>query len=216
MSTSTRIAQTLLEINAVGFALERPIRFKSGILAPVYVDNRKFPYFPNAWQVAIEGFQQLLQEKSLEYDIIAGIETAGIPHSAALGYTLQKPSVFIRKAAKDHGTKKMVEGGEVKGKKVLLIEDHVTTGLSSLHGVDVLKAEGAEVVACLSISSYGWPEAQRAFSQAKVPQYTLTSFTEILAEAEKLRRITAAQSYEIHGWLHDPQAWSAAHEGLNA
>ena len=215
MSTATRIAQTLLEINAVGFALEKPIRFKSGILSPVYVDNRKFPYFPKAWQAAIEGFQQLLQEKSLEYDIIAGIETAGIPHSAALGYTLQKPSVFIRKAAKDHGTKKMVEGGEVQGKKVLLIEDHVTTGISSLHGVDVLKAEGAEVVACLSISSYGWPEAERAFLAAQVPQYALTSFAEILAEAEKLGRITAEQSQEIHGWLQDPQTWSAAHEEKN-
>lgn len=212
MPTTPSIAQTLLEIQAVGFALEQPIRFKSGLLSPVYVDNRRFPYFPQQWRRVIEGFTQLLQEKSLEFEIVAGIETAGIPHSAALGYTLQKPSVFIRKAAKDHGTKKMVEGGEVAGKKVLLIEDHITTGMSSLHGVRELKNAGAEVVACLSITSYEWPEAEQAFAKEQVQQFSLTSFAEILAEAERQNLITQQQSQLIHAWQQDPQAWSDEHE----
>jgi orotate phosphoribosyltransferase len=208
----TLIPQTLLEIQAVGFALEKPIRFKSGLLSPVYVDNRRFPYYPEAWSRVIEGFTQLVQEKNIEFDVVAGIETAGIPHSAALGYTLQKPSVFIRKEAKDHGTKKMVEGGEVLGKKVLLIEDHVTTGMSSLHGVRELKNAGAEVVACLSITSYEWPEAQQAFAQEGVPQFALTFFAQILEEAERQQIITAEQSAIIHEWQQNPQQWSDAHE----
>lgn len=209
---ASSIAQTLLEIQAVGFALEKPIRFKSGLLSPVYVDNRRFPYFPEAWSRVIQGFTHLVQEKSLEFDVVAGIETAGIPHSAVLGYTLQKPSVFIRKEAKDHGTKKMVEGGDVRGKRVLLIEDHVTTGMSSLHGVRELKKAGAKVVACLSITSYEWPEAEQAFVQENVSQFALTFFAEILKEAEKQNIITAEQSALVHDWQRNPQQWSAAHE----
>src|SRR5689334_20369405 len=121
MNYERQIAKTLLDIKAVGFALEKPITFKSGIISPVYVDNRRFPFFPKQWKEVIKGFAALSEAKKLQFDVIAGIETAGIPHSAALGFFLQKPSVFVRKAAKDHGTKKMIEGGDVKGKKVLLI-----------------------------------------------------------------------------------------------
>lgn len=211
MNIEQNIANALLDIRAVGFALEKPITFKSGIISPVYVDNRRFPFYPKQWKTVIDGFKNLVETKNLHFDVIAGIETAGIPHSAALGFSLQKPSVFIRKAAKDHGTKKMVEGGDVKGKKVLLIEDHITTGGSSLHGVHVLQEAGASVTACLAITSYEFTESTKAFHDAHVDLYTLVSFTEIFKEAVNRGIIRVDETQVIQDWISSPHSWGKKH-----
>lgn len=210
MHTNT-IGQLLLDISAVGFTAT-PIRFKSGILSPVYVDNRTLPSFPEQWIEVIETFGSLIREKALAFDGIAGIESAGIPHSAALGYSLRKPSVFVRKAAKDHGTKRMVEGGDVKGKQIVLVEDLVTTGGSSLHGVEQLRAAGAQVTDCLCIVSYGFAQADEAFKKAGVVLHPLVTFSEILSSALQAGLIDDSQHREVDAWLADPHAWTKAHE----
>jgi orotate phosphoribosyltransferase len=202
-----KVAESLLEIEAVGFP-DQPITFKSGIQSPVYVDNRRFPYFPSAWKTVIEGFAYLTQREQLDFECIAGIETAGIPHSATLGFYLQKPSLFVRKQVKDHGTKKRVEGGEVAGKKVLLIEDHITTGGSSLSGVEALRAEGATVTDCLAITSYEFADAAAAFSQAGVRLHTLTTFNHILDEASNQKILQKNKIESVKKWLQDPHHWS--------
>ncbi len=212
MKTEQIIAEALVGIGAVGFAFEPPITFKSGILSPTYIDNRTFPAHPTEWKHVIEGFAAVIARNKLQFDYIAGIETAGIPHSAALGFFLQKPSVFVRKASKDHGTKKMVEGGSVSNKTVLLIEDHVTTGLSSLTGVQSLRAAGATVTDCLSITSFEMPEAVEQFAQAGVRLHTLTTFSHILKVAVAKKTITTAQSIMVNAWLADPHAWSNKHK----
>ncbi len=145
MDFSKEVAKSLIAIGAVGFRPDDPVLFKSGILAPVYVDNRKFPFFPGAWKLVIEGFKKCIETEVIQFDVIAGIEAAGIPHSSALGFFMQQPSVFVRKEVKDHGTKKRVEGGEVQGKKVLLVEDLVTMGTSSLSGVHALPRRFGEI-----------------------------------------------------------------------
>ena len=109
-----KVAQALLRINAVGFRPENPIKFKSGIISPVYVDNRLLTSNPNEWKEIIGGFQELIREKSLSYDMIAGIESAGISHSAVLGYTEGKPMVYVKKEAKEHGKKIRIEGANPK------------------------------------------------------------------------------------------------------
>jgi orotate phosphoribosyltransferase len=201
MDTEEKIAKALISINAVGFVSDNPITFKSGIVSPVYVDNRKFPFYPEEWREIIIGFADIIKSKNLEFDIIAGVEAAGIPHSAGLGFYLGKPSVFVRKQAKDHGTKKMVEGGDVTGKKVLLIEDLVTTGGSSLRGVEALRTEGAIVEDCLVIASYDFKEARDAFIQAKINLYTLTTFPKILEEALREGKIKDEESKIIKEWF---------------
>ena len=103
------VAKALVEIGAVGFVPNNPITFKSGILSPIYIDNRKFPFYPSQWKVVLDGFASKIEEKNIRCEVLAGIETAGIPHSAALGSKMMVPSIFVRKAAKDHGTKKMVD-----------------------------------------------------------------------------------------------------------
>jgi len=208
MTTEQKVAQALIKIGAVGFSPEEPITFKSGIVSPVYVDNRKLPYHPEEWKIILEGFKDIIEKEKIDIDVVAGVEAAGIPHSAALGYILSKPSVFIRKQAKDHGTKKLVEGGEVIGKKVLLIEDLVSLGGSSLKAMGALRDEGANAQDCLVIVSYGFTEAKENFRNANVTLHTLTTFPIILEEAEKLGILTGEQIRKINEWFVDPHGWA--------
>lgn len=212
--TKTEIAQALLEINAVGFALEQPVTFKSGIKSPIYVDNRQLIYWPAQWHIIIEGFRELISSEKINYDVIAGVETAGIPHSSALAYIMNQPSVFVRKKPKEHGTKKLVEGGDVQGKRVLLVEDLVTTGGSSLAGVQALRNEGAIVEDLFAIITYGFPEAVEAFEQAGVRLHTLTTFEAILAQAELNNLFPADALSVIEDWLAEPVGW-AQRQGIN-
>ena len=207
MNRETQIAQALLHIGAVGFCVENPITFTSGIKAPVYVDNRKFPFWPSEWRLVINAFVQKIKEENLSFDVIAGIETAGIPHSSVLAYVLQKPSVFVRKKPKEHATKSKIEGGDVREKRVLLVEDLVSTGGSSLAGVEALRQEKARVTDCLVIVTYGFPESQKAFEEAQVNLHALTSFEYILQEAERLAKITLKERETIQTWLQSPYDW---------
>lgn len=215
MTNEQKIARALLAVNAVGFVKGEPIRFKSGILSPVYVDNRKLPSFPKQWKTILSGKKKLLKSKRINFDIIAGIESAGIPHSAALGFYLNKPSVFVRKQEKDHGTKKRVEGGSVVGKRVLLIEDLVTMGGSSLSGVDALRVEGAKVTDCLVIVNYGFSESSDAFKKANVKLHALVPFQVILKEAVALEKCTKEEAEEVKRWYKNPWLWTKEKEKIN-
>jgi orotate phosphoribosyltransferase len=211
MDYPQKIARALLHINAVGFCVETPITFTSGMKAPVYVDNRRFPFWPSQWRLVIEAFEQKITDDNLSFDVIAGIETAGIPHSSALAYALQKPSVFVRKKPKEHGTKSRIEGGDVRGKRVLLLEDLVTTGGSSLAGVEALREEGAIVEQCLVIVTYGFLEAREAFERAGVRLGALTSFPVILEEAVSQNALTEDGKAMVEDWLAEPHTWAERH-----
>ncbi len=204
------LASALLTIGAVGF-LESPVRFKSGILSPVYVDNRILPYHPAIWQQIIEAIQQRITQDGLEFDVIAGIETGGIPHSAALGYHLQRPSVFVRKQAKGHGRQQRVEGGRVAGQRVLLIEDQITTGGSSLSGVEALRTAEAQVTDCIAITSYGLPEAAAQFDAAQIRLHVLVRFETVLKVAGESGKFNIETIETAHEWLGDPREWTAKH-----
>lgn len=205
------IAQALLQINAVGFSPETPITFKSGLRSPVYVDNRRLPFHPNQWQTILHGFRALIEEKDIACDAIAGIAVGGVPHSAALGYILHKPSLFIRKESKGYGQQKMIEGGEVKGLRVLLVEDLVTTGSSAIVGVEALRAEGAIVTDVVAIVTYGFAEAEQAFASLNVNLHTLAPFRTILSEALTMGRFDETQAAVIEDWFAAPQGWAERH-----
>lgn len=201
------VAQALLATQAVGFTPDRPVTFRSGLLSPVYVDNRRLIFWPEQWRVIIEGFQQVIARTPLVFDVIAGIETAGIPHSSALAYTLGVPSVFVRKQPKEHGTRSKIEGGDVAGQRVLLIEDVVTTGSSSLAGVEALRAAGAIVDDCLAITGYGFPMAQRAFAVMGVRLHLLVPFAVVARTALEQGYLTQEALDVIEDWMRDPHRW---------
>ncbi len=204
------IARALITIGAVGFTVSNPVTFASGIVSPVYVDNRRFPFHPSEWKQVIEGFAALINTKGIAPEVIAGVEAAGIPHSAALGFHIGTPSVFIRKKPKGYGMNKLVEGGDVSGKKALLIEDLVTTGGSSLKAVEALRAEGAAVTDVAVIVTYGFPESVAAFKEANVNLHALTTFPIILEEAKALNKITNEDVKAILEWTQNPHGWKAA------
>ena len=209
MTTNTKrsIAKALLDIGAVGFSPEAPITFKSGIRSPVYVDNRSLIYHPSAWHSIIAGFQSLIDEAALDFDLIAGVAVGGVPHSSALAYCLSCPSVFIRKESKGHGQGKRIEGGDVHGRRVLLVEDLVTTGGSSLSAVAALREDGARVTDMLAIVSYGFTEAADAIQCSNLRLHTLTDFDTLLEVAFDKGALSMEQVAIIQGWFADPYNW---------
>ncbi len=204
-----QVAKALLEIEAVGFSPQSPVTFKSGIVSPVYVDSRSLPYHPAQWRLAIDAFRALAE--GLAFDVIAGVAVGGIPHSSALAYTMQKPSVFVRKEAKEHGKKRLVEGGDVAGRRVLLVEDVVTTGGSSLQAVASLRDAGAVIDDILAIVSYGFVESREAFAAADVKLHTLTNFAVITQAALELGNFSKEEMDIINDWFDDPHGWAARH-----
>ncbi len=205
---SREVAEAMLKIGAVSFIPDAPVTFKSGIVSPVYCDGRKLPFAPTAWRAVLTGFESLIAERGIAFDVLGGIETAGIPHSAALAYAMTRPSIFIRKAAKEHGLKRRVEGGDVTGQRVLLVEDVVTTGNSSLSGVTALREEGAIVEDCLAILRYDFADATGSFREAGVRLHTLTTFEELLDCAAATGMLDASEVRTLHGWLDDPHGWA--------
>lgn len=204
----TKVAEALLEIGAVGFSVDHPITFKSGIVSPVYVDNRRLPFHPEQWNVIIKGFEEMIRDHALQFDVLAGVAVGGVPHSSALGYALNKPSIFIRKEPKDHGKGQRVEGGDVEGRRVLLVEDLVTTGGSSLSGIEALRDSGAIIGDLIAIVSYGFDIAEKNFSESKIRLHTLTNFEVILDTASRLGVFTSEHETIIRSWFEAPYRWA--------
>jgi orotate phosphoribosyltransferase len=203
-----QVANALIEIQAVGFSPQQPVTFKSGIISPAYVDNRRLIYWPDQWKLVIEGFQTYLVDQNLQFDVIAGIATGGVPHSSVLAYNLKKPSVYVRQQSKDHGTQNLIEGGNVRDRRVLLVEDMITTGGSSLNGVRVLREAGATVTDCLAVTSYGFAMSQQAFQVAQVQLHTLTTFPVIVQESYKRGTLNPAELSIVEDWLVEPHHWA--------
>lgn len=209
MNTTQSIAKALLDIGAVGFSPDAPITFKSGIRSPVYVDNRALIYHPAAWHVIVDGFKSLVDEAGVNFDIIAGVAVGGVPHSSALAYISRKPSVFVRKEDKAHGKGQRIEGGTVRRRRVLLVEDLITTGGSSLSAVDALRAAGALVTDVAAIISYGFSAASDAFANADLRLHTLTDFATVLCQAQARGALDGEQMAVVRRWFADPYNWEA-------
>jgi orotate phosphoribosyltransferase len=153
----------------------------------------------------------LIAERKIPVEVVGGVEAAGIPHSAALGFSMRLPSVFIRKELKEHGTKKRVEGGDVTGRRVVLVEDLVTTGSSSIAAVEALRAEGAVVTDCLAIISYNFPEAAELFEKADIRLHAATTFQAVLESELERKMIDAAGAAVVLDWLEEPHSWAKRH-----
>ena len=203
-SRALAVARALLDAGTVTLRPDDPVTFKSGLRSPVYVDNRQLISRPAPWRVVVEAFEAALPPDEA---VIAGVESAGIPHSSALAYAAGRPSVFVRKQAKDHGLARRIEGGDVRGRRVILLEDMVTTGGSSLSAVEALREAGAEVSDCFAIITYGFARALEAFAAAQVALTTLTTFDTVVQESLERGEIDHRQASLVRSWLADPHAW---------
>lgn len=208
------LAEHLVRRGAVSFLLESPMRLKSGLVTPIYVDNRKLTAYPDAWRDIVETAASRIHQLELEFDVVAGVEGAGVSHAAALAYRLGKPSIFVRQQPKTYGNRSRVEGADVKGKRVLIIEDHISTGLSLLSAIEGLKSEGALVTDCLAITSFGMDETRNLFRQENVVCHELLSFKKVLDKAVELGELSAEDQPILVDWLENPWTWAARHHIL--
>jgi orotate phosphoribosyltransferase len=200
--------QAILAAGVVGFAFDAPRTFKSGLKSPVYLDNRRLLTHPHEWHVVIRAMASMVDGLGIPDSVIAGIETAGIPHSSALAYKMRLPTVFVRKQAKEHGMQRRIEGGEVYGRSVVLIEDQITTGGSSMSGVMALRDAGATVEHLIAITSYGFPEAADAFEHAGVKVNVMVTFADLLPAIRASGRLNELQTASLERWLENPASWT--------
>lgn len=202
------IARLLMDIKAVLLRPKKPFKYVSGALGPIYCDGRLLISYPKERSKIIGAMTEIIKAKNLNFDTVAGIATSGIPHAAWLSDKTNKPMVYIRKAGKGHGTQKLVEGKLEKGQKVLLIEDVVNSGKSSLAGVQALREAGAVVEDCIAIFSYDSEKSKKGFSERKCNLRALTSMP-VLIDAAKEGGYVSSQEYEmLMDWRNSPLDWA--------
>ena len=208
MNTAQAIAQLLLKIKAVTLRTDPPFTWTSGIKAPIYCDNRLMVSYPEAYKKVVTGFKKLITENNLEFDVLSGTATAGIPWAAFLAYDLGKPMVYVRPEPKAHGAGKQVEGTMPQGARVLIVEDLISTGGSSLQSAAACQKEyKAKVLGVLAIFTYEMSRAAVAFKEAGLPLYALSNFSTLAEIAEQENYITTEQKNQIMGWSTDPEQW---------
>lgn len=199
------ISEALLETNAVQLNVKNPFTFVSGIKSPIYCDNRYIIGFPKYRKIIVNAFIDILKNK--DFDIIAGTATAGIPWASFIANELDKPLCYIRAEKKEHGKGKQIEGAECKGKKLILIEDLISTGLSSIKAFEAAKEEGAIGLEIISIFSYEFEKANKNFENAKIKFSSLSDFSTLIKIAKDKKFISEEDFQIAVEWNKNPEEW---------
>ncbi|CAM4342184.1 orotate phosphoribosyltransferase [Saccharibacillus endophyticus] len=211
MTTQTtieaKIAADLLNIGAVALRPDEPFTWTSGIKSPIYCDNRLTMAYPEVRDRIAEGFAELIRTRYPDAEVIAGTATAGIPHAAWVAQKLNLPMAYIRDKAKGHGKQNQIEGLIKEGQKVVVIEDLISTGGSSLKAALAVREAGAEPLAVLAIFSYQLDRAIQVFAEADVPLATLSNYTALMQTALELGTIQESQVELLKSWREDPSAF---------
>jgi len=204
-----RIADILLEIGAVTLSPDKPYRYASGILSPIYTDCRLLMSYVKEREEVIDAFEKVLRERiGLEnVDCLAAVASSGIPHAAWLADRIKKPMVYVRKEEKDHGKQNLIEGKLEKGARVVVIEDLVSQGGSSLHTARAVKAAGANPTHCVVIFTYQMPKAEEGFRQEGVELIPLTDISTLVKRATAKGIINKKQESIILEWTQDTVGW---------
>lgn len=207
MSTAKQFAGKLLQIKALQVNLQKPYVWASGWNSPVYCDNRKVLSFPYVRDYVKSELANMILEKFPDAEVIAGVATAGIAHGALAADLLKLPFIYVRAKPKEHGMGNQIEGVLEKGQKVVVVEDLVSTGKSSLQVVDVLREQGAEVLGMCALFTYGFPTADEAFAKAGLPLYTVSNYQALMEVAEEQKLVGADQKATLEQWRVDPGNW---------
>ena len=207
------IAKAGLDINAIKLSPNDPFTWASGFRMPIYNDNRMFLFFPEYRKLLAEGFENLLQTQEISYDIIAGTSTAGISPATTLADRVNKPMIYVRDKPKSHGLKNQIEGldaeSDLQGRKVVLIEDLISTGGSSANAVQAIRIAKGDCNYCISIFNYGLGEAFELFGslEPKCEVRSLVTYDALLEVAKETGYINDEQVKMLAEWRSDHRGW---------
>ena len=206
-SVDKLLAKKLLGVSAVKHQPKNPFTWASGWKSPIYTDNRKTLSFPEVRSFVKVELTRLIKEKFEEFDVIAGVATGAIAQGALIADELDMPYVYIRSAAKDHGMGNLIEGEIKPGQKVVVVEDLISTGGSSLKAVEAVRQAGCEVVGMVAIFTYGFPIAEEKFKEAGVTLYTLSNYNAVLEAAAETGYINSEDIETLKVWRENPSQW---------
>lgn len=201
------VAQHLLKIQAIQLRPDQPFTWASGWNSPIYCDNRVSLSFPEVRTYIKNSLSAAVKAYFPQADIIAGVATAGIAQGALVADFLDLPFCYVRPEPKKHGMGNQIEGKVEKGQKVVLIEDLISTGGSSLKAAEALKEAGVEVLGMVAIFTYGFELADENFKNANIPLYTLSNYNSLIEEAVKLDYVTETQLMTLQDWRVSPSTW---------
>ena len=208
--TSMALASFLLQIKAIKLNPANPFTWASGLKSPIYCDNRVTLSYPQVRTFIREGFVKMCLDKFGKPDVIAGVATGGIPQGALVAQELGLPFVYVRSEKKSHGMNNQIEGVINSGQSVVIIEDLVSTGKSSLNAVEALREKGAVIKGMLAIFTYGMEVATENFKNNKCELFTLTNYNALIQKAAEENYIREDDLASLLEWKNNPQAWSDA------
>ena len=203
-----KVAKALLSIGAVFFRPEEPFTWASGIKSPVYCDNRLILTAPEHRVVVESAIAETVKKEYPECEVLMGTSTAGIAHAAIAAHLLEMPMGYVRSGNKDHGRQNRIEGKLEAGQKVVVIEDLVSTGGSSLKAVQAIRNAGCEVVGMAAIFTYQFPIATEKFEEANVKLVTIGNYSSMLEAAVKINYIKESDIAALEEWRKDPANWT--------
>jgi orotate phosphoribosyltransferase len=206
-SVEKAIAQSLLKIKAVKLSPNEPFTWASGWNSPIYCDNRVTLSYPEIRRQIYQSFAQLIAEKYPEAELIAGVATGAIAHGVLVAEEMQKPFIYVRSAPKGHGLGNQIEGQYTKGQKVVVVEDLISTGGSSLSAVEALRQAGVEVLGMVAIFTYGFKTAEDNFATANIKVDTLSCYNALIDSALESGYVKEDQLNDLKEWRIAPDKW---------
>lgn len=204
---ASQIALELLKVKAIKLRPNEPFVWASGLKSPIYCDNRISLSHPEVRNIIKNSLKSKVWAFG-EFDVVAGVATAGIPHGALLADAIDKPFIYVRSKSKSHGRQNLIEGELNPNQKVLVVEDLISTGMSSMAACDALSDAGAQVIGVLAIFTYGFEASMKLFDAKKIPLDTLTNYRNLVQQAAESNYITEQQKILLEDWNKDPKAWS--------
>ena len=201
------VAKSLLEIKAVLLRPETPFTWASGWKSPIYCDNRKILSYPEIRENVCRWMADIIQKQYPDVEVIAGVATGAIAHSYLVAHMLGKPFCYVRPKPKDHGTGSQIEGILESGKKVVIVEDLISTGMSSLAANNALVNAGADVLGMVAIFSYNFNHARKAFEDANVELTTLSNYDTLIEVAHEVGYVKESEIEVLKQWRYSPSTW---------
>ena len=206
--TAKSVAECLLQIKAIELNKIQPFTWASGWKSPIYCDNRKTLSYPKVRTFIRQKYVEMIQDNFGEVDVIAGVATGGIAQAALIAQELELPLIYVRSSSKGHGLQNLIEGVVESGQRVVVIEDLISTGMSSLKAVDALREKGCHVAGMVAIFSYGFDTADQNFKEYSCPLFTLSDYDSMIEVAAEQGYINNEDIKSLKGWRKDPANWN--------